>query len=265
MAIRMQNVEINIIGVLVSALLVLLLAVCILYILYQYKKRQHFFLKEVELLRLNYEKELLQAELEIQEQTLQHISLELHDNVGHYISLAKLHLLTLTPADKEFANKLETSVELLGTSLQEIRNLCTDLNTSYLRNNGLIKTVEQQVQQLAKSGRYEVAYSVNGNTLYMDEKKELILFRIIQEALNNIIKHSQASQIFIHLQYLEHVMELTIGDNGKGFDVEGFFHQQSLRSSGLQNIINRINIIQATHRLTSMAGKGTTLQITTPY
>ncbi len=261
----MQNVEINIISILVSALVVLLLATCILYILYQYKKRQHLFLQEVEILRLNYEKELLQAELEIQEETFQHISLELHDNVGHYISLAKLYLLTLSPADPDFNSKLDSSAELLGTSLQEIRNLCANLNTSNLRNNGLIKTLEQLVQQIGRSGRFEVEFSVKGKTIYMDDKKELILFRIIQEALNNIIKHSQASRISIGLHYQEEAMELTIQDNGRGFDADNVLNQPAPRSSGLQNILNRSSIIRATQRLTSKPGAGTTLQITTPY
>lgn len=261
----MQNVEVNITGVLISALIVLLLAFCILFILFQYKKRQDFFLKEMELLKMNYEKELLKAQLEIQEQTFQHISLELHDNVGHYISLAKLHLLTLTGKDDDFTGKLESSVNLLGTSLQEIRTLCSNLNTNNLKHNGLIKTVEQQVKQLIKSGKFEVNFSVCGKTVYMDEKKELILFRIIQEALNNIIKHSKAEQIFIELQYFEHSMQLTIRDNGMGFDADEFIKSKTAHSSGIQNIVNRSSLINAIPEISSIRGKGTTVQITTPY
>ena len=261
----MQNVDTNIIGVLISALIVLLLAFCILFILFQYKKRQNFFLQEMELLKISYEKELLQAQLEIQEQTFQHISLELHDNVGHYISLAKLHLLTLTRKDEDFTGKLESSVNLLGTSLQEIRTLCSNLNTNNLKNNGLIKTVEQQVNQLRKSGEFVVDFTLSGKTVYMDEKKELILFRIIQEGLNNIIKHSKADKIFIELLYLDQSMKLTIRDNGMGFDADRFFRSGTIRSSGIQNIINRSAMINAVPEISSMEGKGTTLHIITPY
>lgn len=245
-------------------LVVLLLAFCIQYILYHYRKRQHYFTQEVEYLKLNYEKELLRTQLEIQEQTFEHISLELHDNVGHYISLAKLHLLTLTSEDKDFSDKLEASVDLLGTSLQEIRALCSNLNTSNLKNNGLIKTVEQQVAQIGKSGRFEVEFTVSGKTVYMDEKKELILFRIIQEAFNNIIKHSQASKIGIQLAYCKLDMELTITDNGKGFDVEDSLSGPT-SSSGIRNIVNRSSLINASQKIWSEQGKGTTIQIITPY
>lgn len=245
-------------------LVVLLLAFCIQYILYHYKKRQAYFVQEVEYLKLNYEKELLRTQLEIQEQTFEHISLELHDNVGHYISLAKLHLLTLTREDKDFSDKLDASVDLLGTSLQEIRALCSNLNTSNLKNNGLIKTVEQQVAQLGKSGRFEVEFIVSGKTVYMDEKKELILFRIIQEALNNIIKHSQASKIGIQLAYCKQNMELTITDNGKGFDVKDSLNGP-IDSSGIRNIVNRSSLINASQKIWSEQGKGTTIQIITPY
>lgn len=260
----MQNVEINIIGVLISMLVVVLLAFCIQYILYHYKRRQHYFIQEVEFLKLNYEKELLRAQLEIQEQTFQHISLELHDNVGHYISLAKLHLLTLTRDDQDFSGKLESSVDLLGTSLQEIRSLCSNLNTSNLKNNGLIKTVEQQVEQLSKPGQFEVDFSVRGQTVYMDEKKELILFRIIQEAFNNIIKHSGANKIGIQLAYCKQDMEIIITDNGKGFDVKKFLQGQA-GSSGIQNIVSRSSLINASQKILSEPGKGTTIRITTPY
>ena len=245
-------------------LVVLLLAFCIQYILYHYKKRQNYFVQEVEYLKLNYEKELLRTQLEIQEQTFQHISLELHDNVGHYISLAKLHLLTLTREDKDFTNKMEASVDLLGTSLQEIRALCSNLNTSNLKNNGLIKTVEQQVAQLSKSGRFEVDFTVSGQTVYMDEKKELILFRIIQEALNNIIKHSQAAKVKIQLAYCSQHMELTITDNGKGFNIEDTRNDPA-GSSGIRNIVNRSLLINAMQKIRSEQGKGTTIQIITPY
>lgn len=260
----MQNVEINIVAVLISMLVVLLLAFCIQYILYHYKKRQHYFVQEVEFLKLNYEKELLRAQLEIQEQTFQHISLELHDNVGHYISLAKLHLLTLRKEEDDFLEKLEASVHLLGTSLQEIRVLCSNLNTSNLKNNGLIKTVEQQVAQLSKLGQFEVNFTVSGKTVYMDEKKELILFRIIQEAVNNIIKHAQASRIGIELAYCSQHMELTITDNGKGFDVAGLLQAPAV-SSGIRNIISRSSLINASQKILSERGKGTTIRIVTPY
>ena len=260
----MQHIEINIIAVLISMLVVLLLAFCIQYILYHTKKRQHYFHQEVEFLKLNYEKELLRAQLEIQEQTFQHISLELHDNVGHYISLAKLHLLTLHKEDDDFPEKLDSSVVLLGTSLQEIRVLCSNLNTSNLKNWGLIKTVEQQVAQLSKSGRFEVDFTVSGKTVYMDEKKELILFRIIQEALNNIIKHAGASRIWIELAYCSRNMELTIADNGKGFDVAGCLQAPPL-SSGIRNIVSRTSLINASQKILSEPGKGTTIRIVTPY
>lgn len=261
----MHHVEINVISILISALIVLLLAFCILYILAHYNKRQRFFEQEVELLKLNYEKELLKAQLEIQEQTFQHISLELHDNVGHFISLAKLHLLTLTEQDENFTQKISSSVDLLGTSLQEIRLLCSNLNTSNLQNNGLINIVEQHVQQLTRSGKYEVKFDVCGETVYMDERKELILYRIIQEAINNIIKHAQATEILISLNYLQQSMELTVGDNGNGFDVDGFLKNKTSRSSGIQNIINRSSMINAWQKIISVQGKGTTLKIVTPY
>src|SRR5206468_3102773 len=110
--------------------LFLVLLVFILNIVSLHKKRQVSFRKELELIKANYEKELLKTQLEIQEQTFNHIALELHDNVGHFISLAKLHLTTLTSLElNQVKDKVEESVTLLGSSLEEIRNLSKGLNT----------------------------------------------------------------------------------------------------------------------------------------
>lgn len=257
--------EVILIIVVISFLFFILISY-ILTMLFFHKKKQLGFQKEVELIKANYEKELLKTQLEIQEETFQHISLELHDNVGHFLSLAKLHLTTMNGSvPKEISEKLEASVSLLTSSLDEIRNISKSLNTENIKSNGLIKTVEQQVEQLKKSGQFIIHFIISGKTCYLEDQKEIVLFRIIQEALNNIVKHSKANTINITLHYEEQRLLLTISDNGIGFDVHDALHYETHSSSGLKNIIKRSSLISAEHEIASKPGAGTKINIITPY
>ncbi|MEJ7766175.1 MAG: ATP-binding protein [Chitinophagaceae bacterium] len=262
----MQTQREVILYIIVTGFLFFILISFILTMLFFHKRRQISFLKEVELIKANFEKELLKTQLEIQEETFQHISLELHDNVGHFLSLAKLHLTTLNGSvPKQVNEKLEDSVQLITCSLNEIRNISRSLNTENIRSNGLIKTVEQQVEQLQKSGQFKINFIVSGKTCYMDDQKEIVLFRIVQEVLNNIVKHSNAAVVDVRMDYDEHHLCLNITDNGVGFNVEDALKQEMQNSSGLKNIIKRSSLINAVHQINSEPGKGTIINIITPY
>lgn len=262
----MQTQKEVILVIVVTGFLFFILISYILTMLSFHKKKQLGFQKEVELIKANFEKELLKTQLEIQEETFQHISLELHDNVGHFLSLAKLHLTTMNGSlPVEVNEKLEASVLLLTYSLNEIRNISKSLNTENIKSNGLIKTVEQQVEQLHKSGQFVIHFSISGKTCYLEDQKEIVLFRIIQEALNNIVRHSKADTISITLHYDEQKLLLAISDNGIGFNVIEALNGEAHASSGLKNIIKRSSLINATHEIVSKPGEGTKINIITPF
>lgn len=262
----MQNQKNIIALILLTTFLLLVLVSFIFFILFLHQKKQLAFEREMEVLEARYEKELLKTQLEIQEETFEHISLELHDNVGHFISLAKLYLTTLNNVfTKEASEKIEASVLLLGLSLEEIRNISRSLNTENIKSNGLIKTMEQQIKQIERAGIFTIEFDVFGKTCFMDDQKELVLFRIVQEAFNNILKHSKASKIKIRMQYYEHEMDLIINDNGIGFNVNNMLQRCKSNTSGLKNIIKRSCLINATHEIISISDIGTTIKIVTPY
>ena len=150
-------------------------------------------------------------------------------------------------------------------SLAEIRNISRSLNTENIKSNGLIKTVEQQINQIEKAGIFTIEFDVLGKTCFMDDQKELVLFRIVQEAFNNILKHSKASNIKIEMRYNEQEMILIINDNGIGFNVDSMIQLCKSNTSGLKNIIKRSCLINATHEIASASGIGTTIKIITPY
>lgn len=249
-----------------AAFLLFILLSFILTMLFFHKRKQGDFQREVEVIKTNFEKELLETQLEIQEQTFQHISRELHDNVGHFLSLAKLQLATIqTELALPDVEKLSSSVCLITNSLDEIRNIAKSLNTENIKSNGLIKTTEQQVEQVKKLGRFSVDFAVSGKTCFLDDQKEIVLFRILQEGLNNILKHSQASAIHINLHYEERQLILSIRDNGIGFNANNMSNNDHYGSSGIKNIIKRSSLINAFHEIISTPGEGTTIKVITPY
>ena len=251
----------------IATLVFLIIVVCfIATMVYFSKKQQHGFIKEVQLLKSNFEKELFRTQVEIQEETFQHISLELHDNVGHFLALAKLHLTTFTlPLPQEVTEKIDAATLLIAHSLDEIRGISRSLNTENIKSNGLIKTVRQQIEQLNKFRQFNVDLIITGRTCYLEDLKEIVLFRIMQESLNNIVKHSKANMIHIKLHYYEEKLLMSIHDNGIGFKVEASLCNENQSSSGLKNIIKRSSLINAIPEILSSPGNGTTINIITPY
>jgi two-component system, NarL family, sensor kinase len=241
--------------------LVAAMAGFIAWILFAYQKKQTAFQTQLEAIRNNYEKELLKTQLEIQEQTFQYISREIHDNVGQFISLAKLNLNMLNLNNKESIRlQVYNSTELLTRALDDLRDLSKSFSSDMIRDAGLIKAIEMQVSQLQKTESYDIVFEVRGNYDYMQDERELILFRIIQEAINNIIRHANAKQIIIILSCSEESLEIYIHDNGKGFDTSHI----SNHGGGIRNMKKRANLIHAGFKMESSPQKGTSIFINSP-
>jgi len=254
-------------SILLAIVLIMLLVCLIIYILFNYKKYHNRFIKEIETINSNYERELLTTQLEIQEQTFQNISQDLHDNIGQIISLANLSITSLLDVENERVKEnARMSLSLLGRCLEEIRNVSKTLSSDSIKNIGLAKSIENELNQLRKMGSFQVHMMLSGRSRCFNEEKELVLFRIFQEAINNIIKHSRAQTICISLHYGEKNFHFCIGDDGIGFSVPEKFSTGEINgSSGLRNIMRRSALINANYSITSDSKNGTEINITTPY
>jgi two-component system, NarL family, sensor kinase len=249
----------------VSSFVILLLVGFIIGILFLYQRRQNRFQKELDLTKSNYEKETFKAQLEMQEETFQYISQEIHDNVGQFLSLAKLHLNTLNLDQRDSAiEKLNYSADLLTRALDDLRDLSKSLSSDLIRTGGFAKAIEQQVGQLQKIGRFHVLLDIRGEYHYLSEQKEIILFRILQEALNNIIRHSGASEILVFISSINNSVNMRIQDNGRGFD-DSFLRKPKINIIGGINIMQkRAKLINADFEIESQPGHGTKITVTTP-
>ena len=235
-------------------------------ILLLYQKKQNLFNIQLEGIKANYDKELLKTQLEIQEDTFQYISREIHDNIGQFISLAKLQLNTLdmdikgsTPA----AQRVLDAVDLLTRALDELRDLSRSLSSDIIRNGGLTKAMELLIIQLQKLAAPQVTYELKGDYQFLDEQKEIFILRILQEAINNVIRHSGATSLCISLTYENNSLTMAIHDNGHGFDTTVI--ETKKNTSGLSNMRKRAKMIDASFQVESILNTGTVITLIVPY
>lgn len=249
----------------VATFVISTLVLFLILVIFMLQKRQQTFLSELKNINLFYDKELLRAQLEIQEETFEHISREIHDNVGQFLSLAKLTLnMVDTSTGSAALAGINDVTELLGTALEDLRDLSRNMNSEVIRNGGLKKAIEMQVAYLQKGGRFQVFFDIKGEYNYLNEQKEIILFRILQEAINNVIRHSAATEIFIFLCSIKQELKLFVKDNGKGFDTTHLYQFEKSKIGGIKNMQKRAKLIDARLDIESSFGRGTKITVTTP-
>ncbi|MEQ1553825.1 MAG: ATP-binding protein, partial [Ferruginibacter sp.] len=204
----------------------------------------------------NFTKALLQTQIEIQEQTLTNISQELHDNVGQTLSLAKLNLNTLKWQNiEQVKEQINLSKDLITQSLINIRDIAKSMLGEKITEIGLQQAIQNELKILQLSGKYQIQFTCIENTLELTPQKELLAFRVIQEALHNIIKHADATKIDIEIAKKMQQILITITDNGKGFDAQKLLASNT--GVGLTNMKNRAALINAVVLITSTPNIGT--------
>jgi signal transduction histidine kinase len=240
--------------VVANSLFILLLVVSVFFLFRIYLKRKNKLLLEKERMNIEFEQTLLKSQLEIQEHTFNEISREIHDNIGQVLSLVRINLNTLNaPGDGE---KLELMDDLMGKAISDLRSLSHSLDADHIRNNGWTSAVQKLLNDLQKSGKYQVSISIEEELPAIGSDKPIILFRMIQEVVNNIIRHAEASTIWLDVKKETDKLEIVIKDNGRGFDAG-----KNSPGVGLQNLKNRSKMINAGLSISSEPGNGTTVTI----
>ncbi|MFL5810636.1 MAG: sensor histidine kinase [Flavisolibacter sp.] len=222
----------------------------------EYQKRRRQYMEE----KKQFHEELLRTQLEIKEQTLKNISQEIHDNIGQTLSLVKLNLNTMDLKKAEaLEQKIGYSKELVSKAIIDLRDISRSLNTDSILSAGLLKAIESELTMLEKAGVYSTELLVKGPSTRLDEKKELILFRIVQEAIQNIIKHANATHIDVKAEFSSQQFTVSVEDNGKGIQAD----RENSEGSGLRNMKSRALLIGGNFEIQSNHG-GTQIKITVP-
>jgi PAS domain S-box-containing protein len=202
--------------------------------------------------KIHGQRETMQAAIGAQEKERAEIGRELHDNVKQILSTAKLCLEYGNSNAAEQQHMIKRASEMINTAIEEIRELSKSLIQNYEREIGLQLSIENLVESVRLGNRFNIKIDFalpDENKL--DDKLKMTLFRIIQEQLNNILKHADASNITITVKQMGEVLSLCIVDDGKGFDM-----RQKRRGIGITNIINRTEIFNGHIKIDSAPGKG---------
>lgn len=249
--------------VVVASVILFLLVLFLLFVLVWYRKKRNRHIIEKQIMRNTFENNLLKSKLETQEQTFNIISQEIHDNVGQLLSLAKVQLSIAEQneiTDKALLADIKNNI---GNALNDLRDIARSLNSDRIQRLTLQQIVEEELQRINLSGVLVCSLQTSGIEKAIPEHKKAFLFRMIQECLQNTLKHADATQINADMHYTPKALEIIVSDNGKGFNLE----KEMLKSTGLglNNIKNRVHLIGGSVHIDSAEGKGTTVVLNIPY
>ena len=188
---------------------------------------------------------------------MRNISWEIHDNIGQILSTLNLYSYKVQEeAPVELKPKVNELQDLIQTAITEVRSLSKALNTEYIKNVGLIKSLELELARFERLKFMDTQLTVDGTPFIIPDDKELVLLRIIQEFFSNSLKHARATKMKIAFIFNGRDLTITVKDNGVGYD------STAVLGTGIINMRNRAKLIGAFINLDSEINKGTRLEIT---
>lgn len=258
------NAEIISQTIAISTIFLLLVGAFATRYVFLYQRKRFTHQQEVLELKEAFAQTLLQSKLEIQEQTLDHIAKELHANVGQLVSLIQIGLeeLAMETTGKARENTLETQ-GLTRQLFGELKALNASLNTDHIMHIGFVKALNNELNRLGAAKKYQITFTKTGQEFRLRPEDEIILFRLCQEVLNNVVNYAEAKKLDIALHYSPKDFILSITDDGIGFNVtEALERSAEKGSTGLINMQKRAKLINAAVDISSHTGQGTKVTIT---
>lgn len=237
----------------------LLLAVVFLYNRYQLKQKNRY---QRELNRQQVE--LFNAIAATQDQERKRIAQDIHDSLGSVLSAAKLKLAEARELRPEFATdeKFITGISLLDEASAELRNISHNIMPATLSKLGLVPALKNLSEKISSNKGLQVSFSAHEFDSRLDEQTEISIYRIILELINNIVKHASASLATVQLVKHPDNINITVEDNGQGFDYQKI--QQEKKGIGLGNIQSRVEYMKGVINIDAVPGRGTTVIIDIP-
>jgi signal transduction histidine kinase len=200
----------------------------------------------------------LQAMINGQETERTRIAKDLHDSMGGTFSTIKMHLSTLEHQvkDEEHVALLEKCIGIVGNAATEVRRIAYNMMPEVLIKLGLLHSIEELAVNISSSKQLKVTFQHFGLTERLTSPFEIMLYRIVQELLNNIIKHSDATEAIIQFIKEGNRLNITVEDNGKGFS-----DQVNSNGMGLNSVKERVHYLKGKLSIDSEASLGTTVMM----
>jgi signal transduction histidine kinase len=227
-----------------------------------YRKRRIEHNQEIKTMNEKFTRELLQTQLEVQQQTMHHIGRELHDNIGQQLTLAFLYTQQFSMKDEGMDSQIQTVATIINKSLTDLRSLSKNLTDSTLAGIELTELIQYECAKVQSFGLCDVQFMSVVKEINASEAVKNFLLRIVQEFLQNSLKHSACTVIEVHIDLADQYLELLATDNGKGFDLNSTAPHNGI---GLRNIRNRAEMIQADLILESAPLQGTRMKLSIPF
>ncbi|MBN9382093.1 MAG: PAS domain S-box protein [Chitinophagaceae bacterium] len=210
--------------------------------------------------RILRQRQITEAVILAQEKERTEIGKELHDNVNQILGASNLYVNTAMTDEEMRQELLERSTVLISRAINEIRKISKSLITPGLREIGLLESIEDITDDMKVAKGIHIQLDIHNIVeAEVDEQRKLTLFRIIQEQLNNIMKHAKATEVLIRLSIEGPDIVLTVVDNGMGFDISR--HRKGV---GITNIISRTELFKGKVEIQSKPGDGCVLTVRLP-
>jgi signal transduction histidine kinase len=225
-------------------------------IAYFRQKSQHAkIVAEQKIRQLEEEKKLMAAKLlvEGQEEERKRIATELHDGLGVLLSATKMQFSVISDKSPENKEIIEKASKMLEQASGDVRKISHNMMPGLLTRLGLYEAAEDLIDRIGESGEIKAVCRIEGEQVRLPENKEIMLYRIIQEMVNNTLKHAQAKNMTLAIMISPDQLDITFTDDGKGFDYKTKIDNESL---GLKSIQSRVNFLNGTMMVESSPGHG---------
>lgn len=206
---------------------------------------------------------ILRSAIDGQDGERRRLSRELHDSVGQALIAIKLTLEGCSNrSDSQMRATIDVAKNMVDETIDEVRRVSNALLPAALDEFGIISALRARCEEMAKIAGMRITFHSEGNLDHLDKKSKTYLYRIAQEGINNAIKHSHAANLIVNLLRCDHKVDLTITDDGKGFT---FVPDESRLHHGIQNIRERVSLLNGSFTIESEPQQGTRLNISIPY
>lgn len=219
--------------------------------------------QQIQQAQLVHQKELLQVVIESQEEERKRIGRDLHDDVGAAISSLRLIIEMFKPSgsDDNYHKFIKSSKDIIDKMMTDVRHISHNLSPSALTYYGLAFAIEEQCSLISQSGRLMID-CINDTSIVLEKLPlpvSTALYRVLEELINNTIKHAKASKAILHFKADNNALTINYDDDGVGADTTLIG-----RGIGMHNIESRLTVINANYNITTSPGNGFHIQINYP-
>jgi len=223
--------------------IMLLLAMAIVFFVMFYQRRLLKTKLKQQQLEAEFQQKMLQATLESQETERHRLAAELHDSIGAMLSTIRLSIMSVS-LDDHYSESVQHTKQMIDDTIDSVRRISRDLMPSTLQKFGLTQAITEMCQQYTTVSGMNISIHKEGEERSLDKTQEIMIFRIVQELVNNAMKHSKATLIKVSITWSDKLI-VCVEDNGTGFNADEKMSSQGL---GLYNMQNRAIIIGADFR-----------------